>query len=97
MRIRYRDRAVTFMRRMREQDKVEYDSLRGLIILLSTDPPVDNETKFLRNSGDGDLVPVYTDEDWIIYYRVDSDSETGEETLVIVSIWDAARPPHTRL
>lgn len=97
MLIRCSVRAEQFLSRLRERDEAEYDSLNGLIILLSTAPSVDNKTKFLRNSGDGDLVPVYTDEDWIIYYRVDSDSETGEETLVIVSIWDAARPPHTRL
>lgn len=97
MRIRHSDRAEQFLSRLRERDDAEYDSLNGLIILLSTDPSIDNETKFLRNSGGGDLVPVYTDEDWIIYYRVVSDSETGEDALSITSIWDATRPPHTRL
>lgn len=97
MRIRYSSRAEQFLRRLRERDAAEYGFLNGLIILLSTDPSIDNQTKILRGSGSGELVPVYMDEDWIIYYRVVSDSETGVETLVIVSIWDAARPPHTRL
>lgn len=95
MRIIYKGRAVTFMRRMWEMDEEEYDSLRGLIILLSTDPSIDNETKTLRDFGDGIETPVYADDEWWIVYR--TDNQDGKATLTIVSIWDATRLPHTRL
>lgn len=95
MRIIYKDRAASSLMNIRERDELEYDSLRGLVLLLSTDPEIDNETKTLRDFGSGIETPVYVDDDWWIVYRIDNQGD--EKTLVIVSIWDATRPPHTRL
>ena len=95
MLIRCSVRAEQFLSRLIERDEAEYDSLNGLIILLSTDPSVDNETKTYMDFGGGTETPVYVDDDWWIVYRIDN--QGSEETLYIVSIWDAARPPHTRL
>lgn len=95
MRIKHSVRAEQFLRRLRERDTAEYRFLNGLIILLSTDPSVDNKTKTYMDFGSGTETPVYVDADWWIVYRTDNQGD--EETLIIVSIWDATRPPHTRL
>ena len=63
--------------------------------MLSTDPAIDGETKFLMDFGSGSETPVYRGEDWLIFYRVEDDN--GEEVLAIISIWDANHPPFTRL
>ena len=95
MRIRISERSRMFLERIRESDEGKYHSLQGLIITLSIDPEPDNVRKTRKNFGSGRLTPVYVDEDWWIIYRVEGEGD--EETLVVISIWDAARPPHTRL
>ena len=95
MRIRYTDRAEMFLNQVREQSVDEYHALNGLIIQLSTMPDIDNETKFIYSSSNSREVSVYRGEDWLIFYRVDNGF--GEDMLIIISIWDANNPPHTRL
>ena len=95
MRIRISERSRMFLERIRESDEGKYHSLQGLILTLSIDPEPDNVRKIRKNFGSGRLTPVYVDEDWWIIYRVEGEGD--EETLVVISIWDAARPPHTRL
>ncbi len=95
MRIRITERSRMFLERIRESDEGKYHSLQGLILTLSIDPEPDNVRKTRKNFGNGRLTPVYVDEDWWIIYRVEGEGD--EETLVVISIWDAARPPHTRL
>lgn len=59
MPIRCSARGEQFLSRLRERDEAEYDSLNGLIILLSTDPSVDNETKTYMDFGGGTETPAY--------------------------------------
>lgn len=94
MRIRYTDRAVSFLQQIRSESADKFHALNGLIVQLSVMPEIDNETKFIYRGSVRD-VSVYRGEDWLIFYRVDSDSD--EEVLVIISIWDANSPPHTSL
>ena len=82
------------MRQTRERNEDKYHLLRGLVALLSTDPAIDGEMKFLNDFGSGRETPVYRGEDWRIVYRVEDDN--GEEVLVIISIWDANHPLSTR-
>ena len=95
MRIRISERSRMFLERIRESDEAKYHALQGLILTLSIYPEPDNVRKIRKNFGSGRLTPVYVDEDWWIIYRVEGEGD--EETLVVISIWDAARPPHTRL
>ena len=95
MRIRISERSRMFLERIRESDESKYHSLQGLILTLSIDPETDNVRKIRKNFGSGRLTPVYIDEEWWIVYRVEEGDD--EETLVVSSIWDATRPPHTRL
>lgn len=69
--------------------------MNGIIVQLSVMPDVDNETIVYMDFGSGRSVPVYVDENWWIVYRIDNYG--GEDTLVIISIWDADNPPHTRI
>lgn len=95
MRIRYTDRATMFLDRIRKQSEDDFHALNGIIIQLSVMPEVDNETKVYMEFGSGRSAPVYADENWWIVYRVDNYG--GEDTLVVISIWDADNPPHTRI
>ena len=83
------------MRAVRKRDEGEFHSLRGLILQLSANPEIDNETKFLKDFGSGQETPVYVDSDWWIVYRVEY--QEGEEIFSVISIWEAAGPPNLRL
>ena len=92
--IRYSSIAAAAMERLRQMDENEYHSLRGLIILLSTDPaPDDEETenkeKIKLDFGGGIEFPVYIGLDWWIAYR----SEDNEEALRVIAVRNVARPP----
>ena len=95
MRIRYTDRANMFLRQLRERSEEDFHALNGIIVQLSMMPEVDNETIVRMDFGSGRSAPVYIDGDWWIVYRVDN--YEGEDTLVVISIWDADNPPHTRI
>lgn len=69
--------------------------MNGIIVQLSVTPGVDNETIVYMDFGSSRSVPVYIDEDWWIVYRVDY--MNGEPVIVIISIWSADNPPHTRI
>ena len=96
MRIRYTDRAVTFLRKLEERDREAYHTLQGTIILLATDPAIDNETKVLIDFGGDNLASVYVAAGWWIVYRVDWVS-SSEQSISIMSIWEADSPPHISL
>ena len=83
------------MKAVRERDEQEFHALRGLVLQLSVNPAIDNETKFLKDFGSGQETPVYVDSDWWIVYRMES--LEGEEIFSVISIWEAAGPPHLRL
>ena len=95
MRIRYTDRANMSLRQLRERSEEDFHALNGIIVQLSMMPEVDNETIVRMDFGSGRSTPVYIDDDWWIVYRVDN--YEGEDTLVVISIWDADNPPHTRI
>ncbi len=95
MRIRYTERSANFLRRVRIQDENLYHQIRGLVIQLSINPEIDNESKILRDFGSGRSTPMYIDDDWWIIYRVTR--EVTGEVLDVISIWDARNPPNTRL
>ena len=95
MRIRYTERAARFLRRVRLQNENHYHNIRGLVIQLSVNPEIDNESKILRDFGSGRSTPMYVDDDWWIVYRVTRNDT--EEVLEVISIWDARNPPNTRL
>ncbi len=93
MRIRYSDGASSYISRLWERDEGLYHSLQALVVLLSTDPSIDNDRKVLHDFGSGNPTPVYVGRDWGIVYRM----AISEEILEIISIWDAKNPPGTRL
>lgn len=95
MRIRYTDRANSFLNQLRERNEGDFHALNGIIVQLSVMPEVDNETIVYMDFGSGRSVPVYVDENWWIVYRVDN--YEFEDTLVVISIWEADNPPHTRI
>ena len=95
MRIRYTDRADSFLNRLRERSEDDFHALNGIIIQLSVMPEVDNETTVYMDFGSGRSASVYVDENWWIVYRVDRVNR--ERVLVIISIWSADNPPHTRI
>ena len=78
-----------------ERNIDEYHDLRGLVIQLSANHEIDNETKVFMDFGSGIPTPVYMDEDWWIVYRVEL--ENDEEIMTVISIWDAGSPPNTML
>ena len=85
MRIRVSEWTRLFLERLRDADEEKYHSLRGLIILLSIAPELDDRDKIEMDFGDGTLMPVYMGLDWWIVYQI----EDAEETLYIAYI-DAA-------
>ena len=95
MRIRYTDRTGSFLNRIRERSEDDFHALNGIIVQLSVMPEVDNEAIVYMDFGSGRSVPVYVDENWWIVYRIDN--YKGEDTLVVISIWEADNPPHTRI
>ena len=95
MRVRYTDRAVSFLNQLRERSEDDFHALNGIIVQLSVMPDVDNETIVRMDFGSGRSAPVYVDENWWIVYRVNY--VDGEPVLVVISIWDADNPPHTRI
>ncbi len=95
MRIRYTSRTLSFLSQIRNRSESEYHALNGLLVLLSTEHEIDNETKVLRDFGSGIPTPVYMDEDWWIVYRVEL--ENGKEIMTVISIWYADSPPNTML
>lgn len=95
MRIRYTDRANMSLRQLRERSEEDFHALNGIIVQLSMMPEADNETIVRMDFGSGRGAPVYVDENWWVVYRVDN--YESEDTLVVISIWDADNPPHTRI
>ena len=95
MQIRYTRFAANFLSRLKSRDVTVYHNLRGLIIQLSANPEIDNETKILKDFGSGRSVPLYVDDEWWIIYRVIL--EGSEEIFSVISIYDARNPPNTRL
>jgi hypothetical protein len=66
-----------------------------LILQLAVNSGIDNVRKFLVDFGSGQATPVYMDEEWWIVYQVNL--EDNEEVFSVISIWNAAAPPQTRL
>lgn len=93
--VRYAERAAITLRSIRRSNEGVFHSLRGLILQLAVNPEIDNVRKFLINFGSGQATPVYIDEDWWIVYQVAM--EDNEEVFSVISIWNAAAPPQTRL
>lgn len=84
-----------FLNQIRARSEGDFHALNGIIVQLSAMPEVDNETIVRMDFGSGRSAPVYVDEKWWIVYRVDNYG--SEDTLVVISIWDADNPPHTRI
>ncbi len=94
--IRYTRRAYSFLDRLGRSDLPAYHKLRGTIMLLATSPGIDGASNVLMDFGGDSPTPVHVSSDWWIVYRVDYES-TGEQTLSVLSIWDAGSPPQRRL
>ena len=80
MLIRYSSIATATMEQLRQMNENEFHSLRGLIILLSTDPMPDdeekeNKEKIKMDVGGGIELPVYIGLDWWIAYRPEDNGE----------------------
>gem|GEM_PF-5373656 len=91
MRIRYTKTAQDFML---AQDADTYHSIRGLVVLLATDPSVDGVRK-ITVSMPPLYVPCYVDDDWWIMYEVRR-AVSGEEELIVIAIGPAGTPPAWR-
>ena len=83
------------MRRIRSQSESEYHALNGIIVQLSVMPEIDGKAKILMDFGSGNSAHVYVGSNWWIVYRLENAGSSQE--LVVISIWDADNPPHTRL
>jgi hypothetical protein len=93
--VRYAERAAISLRLVRRSSEDAFHLLRGLILQLAVNPEIDNVRKFLIDFGSGQATPVYMDEDWWIVYQVTL--VDNEEVFLVISIWNAAAPPQTRL
>ncbi len=82
MEIHYLSEARAVMRQARDRSEDEFHSLRGLIILLSTDPLQDDRDKVELDFDRGLRMLVYMGLDWWIAYQVDA----ARETLSVVYI-----------
>ena len=78
---------------MLEQDADTYHAIRGLVLLISTDPRPDGERIILVP-----LLPVYVpcymgDEWWIMYQVSSAD---GEEVMTVIAIGPVGTQPAWR-
>ena len=76
MKMRYSIIARLAMQRLRELSENDFHSLRGLIILLSTDPLSDDRDKIEMDFDSGLQRLVYMGLDWWIAYQSEDDGET---------------------
>ena len=79
---------------MLAQDEDTYQSIRGLVILLSSDPSVDGDRK-ITVPFPPVFIPCYVGDDWWILYEVLAKA-AGEEELVVLAIGPGGTRPTLR-